>query len=70
MTAAVVPAMEIGSLVDRVAIVTGVNRRAGIVAQLGGEGDRPRHVAADFADPQAPAQVVAAAVAAFNVPSA
>ncbi|WP_372662108.1 SDR family oxidoreductase [Amycolatopsis kentuckyensis] len=39
---------------------------AGIVDRLGGEGDRLRHVAADFADPRAPAKVVAAAVAAFG----
>lgn len=38
----------------------------GIVELLGGEGDRLRHVAADFADPQAPGKVVAAAVAAFG----
>ncbi|MEQ0565240.1 SDR family oxidoreductase [Amycolatopsis sp. NEAU-NG30] len=39
---------------------------AGIVELLGGAGPRLRHVAADFADPQAPARVVAAAVAAFG----
>ncbi|SEC60005.1 3-oxoacyl-[acyl-carrier protein] reductase [Amycolatopsis tolypomycina] len=39
---------------------------AGVVAALGGEGRRLRHVSADFADPQAPGQVVAAAVAAFG----
>jgi 3-oxoacyl-[acyl-carrier protein] reductase len=94
-----------GSLRDRVAVVTGVSRRAGIgfavarellaagasvlvhswsphdaempwgadpvgdggiVERLGGIGPRLRHLAADFADPEAPAQVVAAAVAAFG----
>ena len=39
---------------------------AGVVEALGGEGHRLRHVAADFADPQAPGNVVAAAVAAFG----
>lgn len=39
---------------------------AGIVELLGGEGRRLRHVAADFADPAAPGQVVAAAVEAFG----
>jgi 3-oxoacyl-[acyl-carrier protein] reductase len=39
---------------------------AGIVELLGGAGPRLRHVAADFADPQAPARVVAAAVSAFG----
>lgn len=39
---------------------------AGIVEALGGEGPRLRHVAADFADPQAPAQVLAAAVESFG----
>jgi 3-oxoacyl-[acyl-carrier protein] reductase len=94
-----------GPLAGRVAVVTGVSRRAGIgfavaadllaagasvlvhswsphdaeqpwgadpvgdagvVAALGGTGPRLRHLAADFADPDAPAQVVAAAVAAFG----
>lgn len=94
-----------GSLSGRVAIVTGVSRRAGIgfaiagqllaagasvlvhswsphdaeqpwgtdpvgdagiVELLGGEGPRLRHLAADFADPQAPGLVVAAAVEAFG----
>ncbi|WP_460390620.1 SDR family oxidoreductase [Actinophytocola sediminis] len=96
---------ERGSLAGRVAVVTGVGRRAGIgfavarellaagasvlvqswsphdaeqpwgadpvgdagiVELLGGAGPRLRHVAADFADPLAPGQVVAAAVAAFG----
>lgn len=39
---------------------------AGIVELLGGEDGRLRHVAADFADPAAPGQVIAAAVAAFG----
>ena len=39
---------------------------AGIVELLGGEGPRLRHVAADFADTQAPERVVAAAVKAFG----
>jgi 3-oxoacyl-[acyl-carrier protein] reductase len=39
---------------------------AGIVESLGGAGPRLRHVAADFADPQAPGRVVAAAVEAFG----
>jgi 3-oxoacyl-[acyl-carrier protein] reductase len=39
---------------------------AGIAELLGGEGHRLRHVAADFADPQAPRLVVAAAVEAFG----
>jgi 3-oxoacyl-[acyl-carrier protein] reductase len=39
---------------------------AGIVELLGGEGRRLRHVAADFADPQAPELVVAAAVETFG----
>jgi len=94
-----------GSMQGRVAVVTGVSRRAGIgfaVAKdllaagasvlahswsahdadqpwgidpvgdagimdlLGGEGRRLRHVAADFADPQAPGMVVAAAEEAFG----
>jgi 3-oxoacyl-[acyl-carrier protein] reductase len=37
-----------------------------LVAELGGEGERLRHVAADFADPAAPARVIAAAVDAFG----
>jgi 3-oxoacyl-[acyl-carrier protein] reductase len=94
-----------GTLAGRVAVVTGVSRRAGIgfaVAEellaagasvlahswsphdaeqpwgtdpvgdagimelLGGEGHRLRHIAADFADPQAPGLVVATAVEAFG----
>lgn len=94
-----------GALAGRVAVVTGVSRRAGIgfavagellaagasvlvhswsphdaeqpwgadpagdagiVESLGGAGHRLRHVAADFADPEAPGRVVAAAVAAFG----
>ncbi|MET8996724.1 SDR family oxidoreductase [Amycolatopsis sp. Hca4] len=39
---------------------------AGIVELLGGAGPRLQHIAADFADPEAPARVVAAAVAAFG----
>jgi 3-oxoacyl-[acyl-carrier protein] reductase len=39
---------------------------AGIVESLGGKGTRLRHVAADFADPDAPGLVVAAAVEAFG----
>lgn len=39
---------------------------AGIVELLGGSGPRLRHVAADFADPQAPGLVVTAAVEAFG----
>jgi 3-oxoacyl-[acyl-carrier protein] reductase len=39
---------------------------AGVVELLGGEGHRLRHVAADFAAPQAPVKVVAAAVEAFG----
>jgi 3-oxoacyl-[acyl-carrier protein] reductase len=38
----------------------------GIVELLGGVGPRLRHVAADFADPSTPAQVVNAAVEAFG----
>lgn len=38
----------------------------GIVELLGGEGPRLRHVRADFADPDAPGQVVRAAVEAFG----
>lgn len=37
-----------------------------LVAELGGEGERLRHVAADFADPAAPARVIDAAVDAFG----
>ncbi|GLY40754.1 3-ketoacyl-ACP reductase [Amycolatopsis sp. NBRC 101858] len=94
-----------GSLEGRVAVVTGVSRRAGIgfavaremlaagasvlvhswsphdaeqpwgtdpagdagiVELLGGEGHRLRHIAADFADPQAPGLVVGAAAEAFG----
>lgn len=105
MERTVVRAESGGSLQGRVAVVTGVSRRAGIgfavaadllaagasvlvhswsphdteqpwgadpvgdagiVELLGGEGARLRHVAADFADPQAPGQVVAAAVKAFG----
>lgn len=94
-----------GPLTNRVAVVTGVSRRAGIgfavakellsagasvlvhswsphdaeqpwgtdpagdagiVELLGGEGQKLRHVAADFADPRAPGLVVAAAVEAFG----
>ncbi|WP_235029976.1 SDR family oxidoreductase [Nonomuraea solani] len=90
---------------DKVAVVTGVSRRAGIgyaiarellaqgakvlvqswtphdaeqtwgedpggmeavLAGLGGDGDRLRHVAADFADPEAPARVMERAVAAYG----
>ena len=88
---------------QRVALVTGVSRRAGIgfaiarrllddghavmlhawaphdaeqpwgadadgavVAALGGEGDGLAHVAADFADPDAPARVMAAAAERFG----
>lgn len=39
---------------------------AGIVESLGGEGRRLRHVAADFADPQAPELVIAMAMEAFG----
>lgn len=39
---------------------------AGIVELLGGEGTRLRYAAADFATPEAPGQVVAAAVEAFG----
>ena len=39
---------------------------AGIVALLGGEGARLRHVAADFADPRAPGLVVSADVVVAN----
>jgi NAD(P)-dependent dehydrogenase (short-subunit alcohol dehydrogenase family) len=38
----------------------------GIIDLLGGQGPRLRHVAADFADPAAPARVVRAAVDAFG----
>ncbi|MGW4371447.1 SDR family oxidoreductase [Nocardia takedensis] len=94
-----------GPLAGRVAVVTGVSRRAGIgftVARellaagasvlvhswsphdaeqpwgadpvgpegildlLGGESERLRHLAADFVEPDAPAAVVGAAVAAFG----
>ncbi|MFI6025993.1 SDR family oxidoreductase [Amycolatopsis magusensis] len=94
-----------GSLEGRVAVVTGVSRRAGIgfavaeellaagasvlvhswsphdagrpwgadpvgdagiVEALGGEGRRLQHIAADFADAQAPAQVITRAVEAFG----
>ncbi|UJW29692.1 SDR family oxidoreductase [Saccharothrix sp. AJ9571] len=94
-----------GSLEGRVAVVTGVSRRAGIgfavaeellaagasvlvhswsphdaaqpwgadpvgdagiVEALGGESRRLRHVAADFAEPQAPGQVIARALEAFG----
>lgn len=39
---------------------------AGVLAELGGEGERLRHVAADFADPEAPAAVIDEAVRAFG----
>lgn len=39
---------------------------AGILAALGGEGPTLAHVAADFADPEAPARVVAHAVRTFG----
>ncbi|RJQ81850.1 SDR family oxidoreductase [Pseudonocardiaceae bacterium YIM PH 21723] len=96
-----------GSLDGKVAVVTGVSRRAGIgfaiarelleagasvliqswaphdgeqpwgadpvgdtgiLAALGGAGDRLRQLSVDFADPGAPARVVAAAVDAFGAP--
>jgi 3-oxoacyl-[acyl-carrier protein] reductase len=100
-----VTAAQVSGLTGRVAVVTGVSRRAGIgyaiaadllaagasvlvhswaphdaqqpwgadpvgvagiVELLGGEGPRLRHVAADFADPEAPAAVVRAAVDTFG----
>ena len=39
---------------------------AGVLEELGGEGERLRHVAADFADPEAPAAVIDEAVRAFG----